>query len=313
VARFIGRRLVETVPVLLLASLLVYGILDLVPGDPIDAMVGAAAGGVIGGVRPEIVQQLRLELGLDDPFPVRYVRWLAGAAHGDLGRSYVRKAPVAELIGQRLPSTLELAAGALLITGVLGVALGILAALRRNSWLDRLVMIVSLGGVSMPSFWFAMLLILAFSVGLGLFPATGSGGLDRLVLPAIALGYEGVALVARLTRASMLEALGRDWMTTARAKGLSRRVVVLRHGLRNALIPVVTILGLQLGRLLAGSVIIETVFARQGVGQLAIDAIQTKDFPVVQGVILLTAVSYVFANLLVDLTYGYIDPRIRTA
>jgi peptide/nickel transport system permease protein len=173
-------------------------------------------------------------------------------------------------------------------------------------------MVISLGGASMPGFWLCMLLIMIFSLALGWFPATGSGGLDRLILPALALGYEGVALVARLTRASMLEVLGRQYVTTAHAKGVPRRLVVVRHALCNALMPIVTILGLQMGHLLAGSVIVETVFARQGIGQLAIDAIQAaKDFPLVQGVILLTATTYVVVNLLVDVSYGHLDPRVR--
>jgi len=232
---------------------------------------------------------------------------LLSALHGDLGNSYVRNRPVVE----RIPSTAELALASMLLSTVLGLVLGVFAALTRGSIVDRLVMVISLGGVSMPGFWLCMLLILAFSVSLGWFPATGSGGLNRLILPAIALGYEGVALVARLTRASMLEVLGRQYMTTAHAKGVPRRLVIVRHALRNALMPIVTILGLQMGHLLAGSVIVETVFARQGIGQLAIDAIQAKDFPLVQGVILLTATTYVLVNLLVDVSYGYLDPRIR--
>jgi len=196
---------------------------------------------------------------------------------------------------------------------VLGMTLGIVAALRRNTPIDGAVMILSLAGVSLPSFAFAMLLILVFSVTLGWLPATGSGSLDRLILPALVLGYEGTGLIARLTRASLLEVLGREYMTTARAKGLPPRILVLRHALRNALIPIVTIVGLQVGRLLAGSIIVETVFARQGVGQLAIDAILQKDYPLVQGIILLTASAYVVANLLVDISYGFINPKIRTA
>jgi peptide/nickel transport system permease protein len=231
----------------------------------------------------------------------------------DLGESFLRHAPVAELIAQRLPSTLELALTALGLSVALGIGMGIVAALRRNTWVDGAVMVLSLGGVSMPSFWSAMLMILLFSVTLNLLPATGSGSFDRLVLPALVLGYEGTGLIARLTRASLLEVLGREYITTARAKGLYRRIVVTRHALRNALIPVVTVVGLQLGRLLAGSIIVETVFARQGVGQLAIEAILQKDYPLVQGIILLTAASYVVANLLVDISYGLINPKIRAA
>lgn len=313
-SRFIARRLVEAVPVLLLASVLVFAILHLIPGDPIDAMLGAAAFGVASPEqRVELTRQITQELGLDEPLPLQYARWLGGALHGDLGRSYIRHEAVAKLIADRLPATLELAGAAMLLSVVLGMTLGIVAALRRNTPLDGAVMLVSLGGVSMPSFALAMVMILVFSVALGLVPATGSGGLDRLVLPALVLGYEGTGLIARLTRASLLEVLGMDYVRTAHAKGLPPRLVLTRHALRNALVPIVTIVGLQVGRLLAGSVIVETVFARQGIGQLAIDSILSKDYPVVQGVILLTATGYVLANLLVDLSYGFLNPKIRAA
>ncbi|MBI3522596.1 MAG: ABC transporter permease [Chloroflexi bacterium] len=311
---FILRRLVESIPVLILASLLVFGILHLVPGDPIDAMLGSATFGIGSPEqRAQLTAQITAELGLGDPLPVQYVRWLGNVLHGDLGQSYIRHEAVGRLIADRLPSTLELAGAAMLLSVVLGIGLGIVAALRRGTALDGAVMLLSLGGVSIPSFAFAMLLILLFSVTLGLFPATGSGSLDRLVLPALVLGYEGTGLIARLTRASLLEVMGLEYIRTARAKGLAPRIVVGRHAMRNALVPIVTIVGLQVGRLLAGSVIVETVFARQGIGQLAIDAILAKDYPVVQGVILLTASGYVIANLLVDVSYGFLNPRIRAA
>ena len=313
-AKFISQRLVESIPVLLVASLLVFAILHLVPGDPIDAMIGAASFGVGDrAAQEQLVASLRQQLGLGDPLPLQYIRWLWNATHLDLGESFIRHQPVIKVIGDRLPSTIELAGSALVISVLLGVALGIVAAVKRNSPIDRLVMFVSLGGVSIPSFVLAIVLILVFSVTLGLVPATGSGSLDRLILPMLVLGYEGIGLIARLTRASLLDVLGREYVRTAHAKGLPPRTVLLGHAMRNALIPVVTIVGLQLGRLLAGSVIVETVFARQGIGQLAIDSILAKDYPVVQGVILLTATSYVIANLLVDISYGFINPRIRAA
>ena len=313
-ARFVGQRLVESIPVLLLSSLLVFGILHLVPGDPVDAMMGAASFGIsTPESQAKLVAQIREQLGLGDPLPIQYLHWLGNALRLDLGESFIRHQPVATLIAQRLPATLELAGAALVLSVVLGMSMGIIAALKRHTAIDAAVMIVSLAGVSIPSFAFAMLLILVFSVFLGMLPATGSGSFDRLILPAVVLGYEGTALIARLTRASLLEVLGREYITTARSKGLPRRIVVLRHAMRNALIPVVTIVGLQVGRLLAGSIIVETVFARQGVGQLAIDAILQKDYPLVQGIILLTASVYVVANLLVDISYGFINPRIRTA
>jgi peptide/nickel transport system permease protein len=314
VARFIARRLVDSVPVLLLSSILVFLILHLVPGDPIDAMMGAASFGIgTPESQAKLVADIRTQLGLDDPLPLQYLHWLGNALRLDFGESFIRHQKVAALIAQRLPSTLELAGAALVISVGLGMSLGIVAALRRNTPIDGAVMIISLAGVSLPSFALAMLLILVFSVTLGWLPATGSGSLDRLILPALVLGYEGTGLIARLTRASLLEVLGREYMTTARAKGLPPRVLVLRHALRNALIPIVTIVGLQVGRLLAGSIIVETVFARQGVGQLAIDAILQKDYPLVQGIILMTASAYVVANLLVDISYGFINPKIRTA
>ncbi len=313
-AKFVGTRLMEAIPVLILSSILVFSILHLIPGDPIDAMLGAAAAGIsTPEAQAKLVAQVREQLGLNDPLPIQYLHWLSGALRLDFGESFIRHQSVATLIAQRLPATLELAGAALLLSVTLGVGLGIIAALKRHTFVDAAVMILSLGGVSIPSFAFAMLLILLFSVTLGWLPATGSGSFDRLVLPAVVLGYEGTGLIARLTRASLLEVLGREYINTARAKGLPRRVVVLRHALRNALIPVVTIVGLQVGRMLAGSIIVETVFARQGVGQLAIDAILTKDYPLVQAIILLTAFSYVVANLLVDISYGFINPKIRTA
>ena len=313
-AKFVGARLMEAIPVLILSSILVFSILHLIPGDPIDTMLGAAAAGITTPeAQANLVAQVRDQLGLNDPLPIQYLHWLGAALRLDFGESFIRHQSVATLIAQRLPSTLELAGAALLLSVTLGVGLGIIAALKRHTFVDAAVMILSLGGVSMPSFAFAMLLILLFSVTLGWLPATGSGSFDRLILPALVLGYEGTGLIARLTRASLLEVLGREYINTARAKGLPRRVVVLRHALRNALIPVVTIVGLQVGRMLAGSIIVETVFARQGVGQLAIDAILTKDYPLVQGIILLTAFSYVVANLLVDISYGFINPKIRTA
>jgi peptide/nickel transport system permease protein len=314
VARFIARRLVDSIPVLLLSSILVFLILHLVPGDPIDAMMGAASFGIgTPESQAKLVADIRTQLGLDDPLPLQYLHWLGNALRLDFGESFIRHQKVAALIAQRLPSTLELAGAALVISVGLGMSLGIVAALRRNTPIDGAVMIISLAGVSLPSFALAMLLILVFSVTLGWLPATGSGSFDRLILPALVLGYEGTGLIARLTRASLLEVLGREYMTTARAKGLPPRILVLRHALRNALIPIVTIVGLQVGRLLAGSIIVETVFARQGVGQLAIDAILQKDYPLVQGIILMTASAYVVANLLVDISYGFINPKIRTA
>jgi peptide/nickel transport system permease protein len=284
--------------------------LHLVPGDPVEAMLGSADAGMTER-GSAIVEQTRVDLGLDQPLPVQYLRWIGGAMHGDFGRSYIRRRPVIDVVAERMPSTVELAAVALVIGTSVGLVLGITAALNHNTPLESLITIVSLGGVSTPNFFLAMLLILVFSVLLGWLPATGSATLDQLILPSIALGYEGVATVARLTRASMLDVLNRPFITTARGKGLRGRAVVLRHALGNALIPIVTLIGLQIGHLLAGSVIVETVFARQGVGQLTVESILAKDYPVVQAVILLAATSYILANLLVDIACGYLDPQVR--
>jgi ABC-type dipeptide/oligopeptide/nickel transport system permease component len=307
---FIGRRLLHSVPVLLLASLVVFSMLQLVPGDPIDAMLGASAFQT-GSARQDLVDHVRQELGLNDPLPVQYGHWILGALHGDFGVSFVRGRPVIDLILERLPSTAQLALASLVFAVVFGLVLGIVAATHGNTPIDAGVMLLSLGGVSLPSFALGVLLILVFSVGLSWLPATGAGSPEQLVLPTIALGYEGVAQIARLTRTAMLDALSAQFITTARAKGLTGGAIVLRHALRNALIPIVTVAGLQAGHLLAGSVVVETVFARQGIGQLAIEAILTKDYPLVQGIILLSATTYILINLLTDLAYGYLDPRIR--
>ena len=223
-AKFVGTRLVEAIPVLILSSILVFSILHLIPGDPIDAMLGAAAAGIsTPEAQARLVAQVREQLGLNDPLPIQYLHWLGGALRLDFGESFIRHQSVATLIAQRLPATLELAGAALLLSVTLGVGLGIIAALKRHTFVDAAVMILSLGGVSIPSFAFAMLLILLFSVTLGWLPATGSGSFDRLVLPAVVLGYEGTGLIARLTRASLLDVLGREYINTARAKGGSRR------------------------------------------------------------------------------------------
>ena len=309
-ATFVLRRRGDSVPVLLLASLVVFSMLHLVPGDPVEAMLGSADAGMTER-GSAIAEQTRVDLGLDQPLPIQYIRWLGGAIHGDFGMSYIRRRPVIDVVAERVPSTLELAAAALVLATSVGLVLGITAALNHNTLLERLITIVSLGGVSMPNFFLAMLLILVFSVVLAWLPATGSGTFAQLILPALALGYEGVATVARLTRASMLEVLNQPFITTARGKGLRGRVVVRRHALGNALIPIVTIIGLQIGHLLAGSVIVETVFARQGIGQLTLEAILSKDYPLVQAVILLAATSYILANLLVDIACGYLDPQVR--
>jgi ABC-type dipeptide/oligopeptide/nickel transport system permease component len=306
---YILRRLLATVPVLLGVSVLVFLMLHLTPGDPALLMMGAEG---TSAASAEAVDHLRQELGLNDPIWVQYWRFLRGAVRGDLGRSIWSEAKVSDLIREQLPSTLRLSAASLTIAVLLGVSAGVLASLRPNSLLDNTSMFVALVGVSMPSFWLGLILIYLFSFRLGWLPATTDpNSFARLVLPALALGAGSAAIIARLTRAGMLDVLGENFVVTARAKGLRERAVILRHALRNATIPVVTIIGLQLGAMLSGAVVIETVFARQGIGRLAITAILGKDFPLVQGIVLVVALAYVITNLAVDLSYAFLDPRIR--
>jgi ABC-type dipeptide/oligopeptide/nickel transport system permease component len=281
------------------------------PGDPVQLMLTEMGGAASGKVTPEQYESLRHELGLDEPFVVHYVKYVTRAMQGDLGRSYQTNRTVLNTIMEQLPATVQLAFAGLGFAVLLGITLGVLAALKPNSPGDNFSMFFALAGVSLPEFWLALMLIFLFSFTLGWVPATGQGGLERLVLPAAALGFRAAATIARLTRASMLEVLNQDYITTARSKGLSARLVVIRHALKNALIPVVTIVGLQFGNLIAGAVIIETVFGRQGLGHLAVAAIRAKDFPMIQGTVLFAATAYVLANLLVDLSYAWLDPRIK--
>ncbi|MDQ6908116.1 MAG: ABC transporter permease, partial [Chloroflexota bacterium] len=304
-SRFLLGRLAATIPVLLGVWFLVFMMLHLVPGDPVKIMLADFQ------TSPQQIELLRSQLHLDDPLPTQFGRFVANAARGDLGLSIRSKRPVRTEIADNLGSTLQLAIAALLIAIVLGVTLGMIAAVNQNGWLDFGPMLLALCGVSMPSFWLGLLMIFLFSLRLGWFPATGGGDLKHLVLPALTLGLSASAIIARLTRSSMLEVLRQEYMTTARAKGLRETRVVLRHGFKNALIPVVTIFGLQFGSLMAGTVIVETVFARPGIGRLIVTAILAKDFPMVQGIVLLIATTYVIVNLIVDISYGVLDPRIR--
>lgn len=293
------------VPVLLGISIAVFLMMHMVPGDPAKMMLGELA------VQKEAVENLRHVLGLDDPVPVQYWRFLTRALHGDLGRSVLENQPVARMLWQVLPSTIELTLTGLGIAVFLGVLLGVTAAVRHRTWMDNASMVVALWGVSMPTFWMGLLLIFLFSLKLGWLPATGQGGFARLIMPAFTLGYVAAAVIARLVRSSMLEVLRQEYVRTARAKGLAERFVVYRHAFKNALIPVVTVLGLQFGALLGGTVIIETIFSRPGVGRLAVTSILNKDFLVTQGTVLMSAVFYTLVNIIVDFSYAFLDPRIR--
>lgn len=304
---YLGRRVLAVVPVLFGVTLAVFSMLFLVPGDPVKMMLAEFV------TTPDQIAQMRAQLHLDEPVLKQYGRFVWSAARGDLGTSIRSRRPVATEIAENLGSTGVLALASMAVAVGLGVPLGLIAALGRNSWLDVASMLVALLGVSMPSFWLGLLLIFAFSLHLAWLPATGGGDLAHLILPAVTLGAIASAIIARLTRSSMLEVLGQDYVRTARAKGLGGAAVVLRHALKNALIPVVTIFGLQFGNLLAGTVIVETVFSRPGLGRLIVGGILAKDFPLVQGTVLFVATVYVLINVLVDVAYAFFDPRIRYA
>ncbi len=302
---WILRRILAVVPVLFGVTLAVFSMLFLVPGDPVKMMLAEFV------TTPDQIAQMRAQLHLDEPLLQQYGRFVGNAVRGDLGTSIRSRRPVTTEIGENLASTAQLALAAMLVAIGLGVPLGLLAALFRNSWLDVASMGTALLGVSMPSFWLGLLLIFVFSLHLAWFPATGGGDLHHLILPSVTLGMIAAAIIARLTRSSMLEVLGQDYVRTARAKGLGGFSVVVRHALKNALIPIITIFGLQFGNLLAGAVIVETVFSRPGLGRLIVGGILNKDFPLVQGTVLFVATVYVLINVLVDVAYAYADPRIR--
>ncbi len=302
--RFTLRRLLLTIPVLLGVATLVFALLHLVPGDPAQVMLGEAAA-------QSDVDELRTKLGLDRPFAAQYLQFIAGVVQGDFGTSFRYGTPVFAEIAQRLPNTLELALAAMSVAILIAIPLGILGALYRGKAIDQAAMTVSLLGISMPNFWLGPLLAILFAVGLGWLPVSGTGNWRHLVLPAVTLGAALAAILARMTRASLIEELRELYVLAARARGLSYTRAVLRHALRNSLIPVVTILGLQFGAVLTGTIITETIFAWPGVGRLLIQAINFRDYPLVQGCILFIATTYVLVNLLVDLAYGWLDPRIR--
>jgi len=306
VIRYILRRLVLLVPLLFGVSILIFLTLRLIPGDPARLALGAEA-------TEDQVQLMRRQWGLDQPLPVQYVFWIGHAVQGDWGRSTVSRVPAGEEIALRLPATLRLAAVSVLIATLLGVGFGVLAAVQHNTWIDRGSMVVALLGVCTPSFWLGLMLILVFSVRLGWLPSFGQGGVDHLVLPSLTLGAAAAALIARVTRSSLLEVMSADYLRTARAKGLAEHAVIARHALRNALIPVLTLLGLEFGGLLAGAIVTETVFAYPGIGLLLVNSIANRDFPVVQPALLLFALQFVLVNLLVDVLYAVVDPRIAYA
>ena len=302
---YIGLRLLAAIPTILGVSVLVFASLYLLPGDPVQALAGEVP------LERERVEALREQLGLNDPPWEQYGRFALDAIQGDLGTSLKSRRPVLDEILTFLPATLQLTTAAMVFAVIVGVTLGAVAAIRAHTWVDTLTMLLALGGVSVPVFWMGLMLLLVFAVWLGLVPSTGTEGIERLILPAFTLGYGAAAIIARLTRSAMLEVLSLEYIVTARSKGLAERVVIVRHALRNALIPVITVVGLQVGNLLSGAVIVETVFSRQGVGRMLVNGILGKDLPLVQGAILFVAVFYVLINLLTDILYAWVDPRIR--
>jgi peptide/nickel transport system permease protein len=304
VFRYVLTKLVLTIPLLLGVTFLLFVIGQLTPGDPVLIMLGERA-------PEEEAVRLREALGLDLPWYLQYLKFVGNAVQGDLGISYRSKLPVAGEVLSRLPATAELAGTALVFAIVLGLSMGVISAVKRNTFFDRAAMLVAIIGSSMPVFWSGILLILLFAVNLGWLPASGRGTPYHLIMPSIALGAGAAALIARITRSSMLESLSQDYVRTARAKGLSDRVVILRHALRNALIPVVTVVGLQTGALMAGAVLTETVFSWPGIGFLTVQAIGQRDFPVLRATVLLVATIFTLINLGLDVLFVQLDPRIK--
>jgi peptide/nickel transport system permease protein len=310
--RYVAQRLLLTIPVLFLVSIIVFALINLIPGDPALLMAGGEAG-------RDVVEALRRQMGLDRPLVVRYAIWLGRVLQGDLGKSVRDGRPVLDVLRLKLPVTIQLAVISLLVSWCIAIPAGIVAAWKRRSVLDYTATTVALAGVSIPNFWLGIMLLYLFAVNLRWLPPSGYvepwidpvRSLELTVLPATVLGTALAALVMRLLRSSMLEVLGTEYVRTAQAKGLADRLVITRHALKNALIPVVTVMGLQLGGLLGGAVITETIFAVPGIGQLAVQSILTRDYPMVQGVVLFSAVAIVFVNFGVDILYSLLDPRIR--
>jgi len=303
--KYIIKRLLMLIPVLLGVSLLVFTIMSLTPGDPAQLILGENA-------PKEAIAQLRTEMGLDKPFFVQYFRFVINAIQGDFGRSYTTGRVVFDEIFSRFPATLHLAVAGMIIAVGIGIPVGIISATKQYSLIDNVSMLLALLGVSMPNFWQGLMLILLFSVKLKFFPSGGYEGLKSLVLPAITLGTGTAAIITRMTRSSMLEVIRQDYIRTARAKGVAEKVVINKHALKNALIPIVTVVGLQFGSLLGGAVLTESVFSWPGVGRLMVDAIRQKDTPTVLASVVFLATVFSFVNLLVDILYGFIDPRIRS-
>ncbi len=302
--KFIVKRLLALIPVLIGVTFLVYFIMSLAPGDPARLILGEQA-------RPEDIEALREEMGLNDPFLVQYGRYMFKLVQGDMGTSYKTKNPVSTEVFARVPNTVKLAGCATLLSIVLALPLGVMAAVKQNTLFDGISMFIALLGVSMPVFWMGLLLILLFALRLGWFPVSGAEGWKSLVLPSFALGFLHMAAIARTTRSSMLETIRQDYIRTVRAKGVSQGKVITKHALKNALIPTITVIGLQIGAMMGGSVLTESVFAWPGIGRLMVSSIQGRDVPMVLGCILLFSIAFSVINLIVDVLYGFVDPRVK--
>lgn len=304
--KYILRRLIMLIPVLLGVTFIVFTLMYITPGDPVRLILGESA-------PEEAVQELREEMGLNKPFIVQYVNYMKKLIlHQDLGSSYVTRRPVMQEIISAFPSTLKLAASSVLFAIILGIPIGIISAVKKYSIFDNLSMAFALIGISMPVFWLGLLLILLFSVHLKILPSSGYDSFKQMILPAVSLGAQSVAIIARMTRSSMLEVIGQDYIRTARAKGQKEKIVIFNHAFKNALIPISTSIGLQFGGLLGGAVLTESIFSIPGIGRLMVDSIKMRDFPVVQGSVLIISITFCIVNLLVDLYYAYIDPRVKT-
>jgi peptide/nickel transport system permease protein len=302
--KYIIRRLLLMIPILLAVSFLVFSLLYITPGDPAAMMLGQ-------GATPQAVQAMRTELGLDTSFITQYFNYLGKLIRLDLGKSYVTKDSVFAQIFNCVPNTLVLALVSIALAVIIGIPIGVISATKQYTMFDNVTMIIGLIGISMPVFWLALLLILLFSVQLKLLPSSGFTSWQQMILPAIAVSAQSIAVVARMTRSSMLEVIRQDYIRTVRAKGQTEYKVIVSHALRNALMPIVTVIGLQFGALLGGAIMAETIFAIPGVGRLMIDAIKQRDYPVVQGVVLFVAIGFSLLNLLIDSVYAFIDPKIR--
>lgn len=303
--KFIAKRLLALIPVLIGVTLIVFLILSLAPGDPAGVILGEQA-------TPEQLAELREKMGLNDPVLVQYGRYMVNLFQGDMGTSYKTKNQVSTEIFSRLPNTAKLAGAATLVSILFALPLGVIAAVKQNTWIDGVSMFIALLGVSMPVFWLALLMILLFSLKLGWFPTSGSDRWNSIVLPAVALGFLHMASIARTTRSSMLETIRQDYIRTVRAKGVPENKVITRHALKNALIPTITVIGLQIGAMMGGSVLTETVFAWPGIGRLMIQSIQGRDIPMVLGCVIMFSMMFAVVNLIVDLLYGFVDPRIKS-